>query len=65
MSGLKWNIVIHAGQSNRPVGTPRRCVDNVTGCESGRWLLVAQNRLDLLKIAGPRISGVIVSRGQG
>jgi len=44
---------------------PRRCMDNVTGCESGRWLLVAQNRLDVLKIAGPRISGVIVSRGQG
>jgi len=40
-------------------------VDNVTGCESGRWLLVAQNRLDVHKIADPRISGVIVSRGQG
>ena len=40
-------------------------MDNVTECESGRWLLVAQNRLDVLKIAGLRISGVIGSRGQG
>jgi hypothetical protein len=54
--------VIYAGQSNRPVGRPR-CVDNVAGCESGRWLVIAQNRLDVLKIAGHRISDVIISRG--
>jgi hypothetical protein len=56
--------VIYACHSKRPVGRPRRYVDNVKGCESGR-LLVAQNRVDVLKISGPRISGVIVSRGQG
>ena len=57
--------MIYAGQSNSPVGRPRISVDNMTGCESGRRLLVAQNRLDVLKIAGARISRVIVSRSQG
>jgi F0F1-type ATP synthase assembly protein I len=45
--------------------TERGQLENVTGCESGRWFSVAQNRVDVLKIAVPRISGVIVSRGQG
>jgi hypothetical protein len=42
VSELKRNFLIYAGQSKRPVGRSR-CVDDVTGCESGRKL-VAQHR---------------------